>query len=76
MLHSIGHHVKVHKSIPAVGNERADIEIKDYVVLPHRRDTCLPPRPLILDFTMTHDRYGRSNVLRAHVRRKNREKQN
>jgi hypothetical protein len=26
------------------------------------RDNCLPPHPLILDFTMTHDLWGRSNV--------------
>jgi hypothetical protein len=26
------------------------------------QDNCLPPRPLILDVTMTHDRYGRSTL--------------
>jgi hypothetical protein len=43
--------------------ERGGIEIKDYVVLqkPQEQDNGLsPPRTLILDFTMTHTRYGRS----------------
>ena len=62
MLRSVGHRVKTHKVTPAAGNERGDIEIDNYVVLPRREDNLLPPRPLILDFTMTHDRYGRSNA--------------
>ena len=37
-------------------------EIKDYVVLPRGQDNCLPPHSMILDFTMSHDRYRRSNV--------------
>ena len=53
------YHMKI---TPAVGNERGDIEIKDYVVLPHGQDNCLPPCPLILDFTITHDRFGRSRL--------------
>ena len=61
MLGSVGHRVKVHKITRAVGNERGDIEIKDYVVLPRGRNNCLPRRLLILDFTMTHGRYGISN---------------
>ena len=32
--------------------------MKDCVVLPRGEDNRLPPRPLILDVTMTHDRYG------------------
>ena len=61
MSGSVGHLVKVHKITPTVGNERGDIEIKDYVVLPHGQDNCLSPRSLIVDFTMIHDRYGRSH---------------
>jgi hypothetical protein len=33
-LCSVGHRVKVHEVAPAAGNERGDIETKDYVVLP------------------------------------------
>ena len=42
---------------PVAGNERGDIEIDNYVVLPRGEDNLLKPRPLILDFTMTHDHY-------------------
>ncbi len=35
---------------------RGDIEVHDHVDLPRGQDTCLSPRPLILDVTMTHDR--------------------
>ena len=59
------HKVKIRKITPATGKERGDLEIKDYVVLqkPHEQDDRLPPpRTLILDFTMTHTRYGRSHV--------------
>ena len=31
-------------------------------VLPHGQYNYLPPHSLILDFTMTHDRFGRSHV--------------
>ena len=62
LLVSVGHRVKIHKITPAVGNERGDIEIKDYDVFPRGHDNYLPPRPLILDFTMMHDHYGRSHV--------------
>jgi len=62
MLRSVGHRVKTHKVTPAAGNERGDIEIDNYVVLPRGEDNLLPPRTLIMDFTMTHDRYVRSNV--------------
>ncbi len=40
--------------------ERTDIEIQDYVILPHGEDDKLPPRTLVMDVTMTHDRYGRT----------------
>ncbi len=60
----MGHRVK-YKITPATGKERSDVEIRDYVVLQKPRDVtdCLPPpRTLILDFTMTHTRYGRSQL--------------
>ena len=62
MLRSVGHRVKTHKVTPAVGNERGDIEIGKYIVLPRGQDNRLPPRPLLLDYTMTHDQFGRSNL--------------
>ena len=62
MLRSVGRRVKIHKVAPAVGNERGDAEIKDYVVLPRGEDNPLPPHPLMLDVTMTHDRYGRTTL--------------
>ena len=30
-LGSVGHRVKIHKITPTTGNERGDIEIKDYI---------------------------------------------
>ena len=45
--------------------ERGDIELKDYVVLQKPRDLtdCLPPPcTIILDFTLTHTRFGRSQL--------------
>ena len=36
-----GYRVKTHKITPAVGNECEDIEIKDYIVLPHGEDNNL-----------------------------------
>jgi hypothetical protein len=39
---------------------RGDIEIQDYVILPRGEDDRLPPRTLVMDVTMTHDRYGRT----------------
>ena len=56
MLRSVGHRVKTHKVTPA------DFEISKYIVLPRGQDNRLPPRPLLLDYTMTHDRFGRSNL--------------
>ncbi len=60
MLRSVGHRAKTHKITPAAGNERGDIEIQDYVFLPHGEDDRIPPRTLVMDVTMTHDRYGRT----------------
>ena len=65
ILGSVGHKVKIHKITPATGKERGDLEIKDYVVLQkpqEQADRLPPPSTLILDFTMTHTRYGRSHV--------------
>ena len=65
ILGSVGHKVKIHKITPATGNERGDLEIKDYVVLQkpqEQADRFPPPRTLIVDFTLTHTRYGRSHV--------------
>ena len=50
---SVGHRVKIHKITSVNGKEWGDLEIKDYVV---------SPRTLIMDFTLTHTRYGRSNL--------------
>ena len=61
----MGHRVKIHKITPATGKERGDLEIKDYVVLqkPQEQvDRLPPPRTLIMDFTLTHTRFGRSIV--------------
>jgi len=60
LLRSVGHRVKPHNVTPVVGDERGDIEIKDYVILPRGEDHRLPPHTLVMDVTMTHDRYGRS----------------
>ena len=65
ILGSVGHRVKIHKITPVTGEERGDLEIKDYVVLQKpqaQADRLPPPRTLILDFTMTHPRYGRSHL--------------
>ncbi len=65
ILGSVGHRVKIHKITPATGKERGDIEIKDYVVLQkpqEQTDHLPPPRTLIMDFTFTHTRFGRSQV--------------
>ena len=64
-LGSVGHRVKIHKITPATGKERGDLEIKDYVVLqnPQTQDNRLPPlHTLIVDFTMTHVRFGCSHL--------------
>ena len=47
------------------GQERGDVEIKDCVVLqkPQEQDNRLPPPcTLIMDFTLTHVRFGCSHV--------------
>jgi hypothetical protein len=66
LLGSVGHRVKIHKITPATGKERGDIElIIYYVVLQKPRDLsdCLPPpRTLIMDFTLTHKCFRRSQV--------------
>ena len=61
----MGHHVKIHNITPVTGKERGDLEIKDYVVMqkPQTQANRLPPpHTLILDYTMTHIRFGRSHV--------------
>jgi hypothetical protein len=60
LLLSVGHRVKTHRITPVAGNERGDIEIQDYVILTHGEDDRLPPGTLVMDVTMTHDRYGRT----------------
>ena len=47
---------------PATGKERGDLEIKDYVVMqkPQPQANRLP-HTLIMDYTMTHIRFGRSH---------------
>ena len=65
ILGSVGHRVKIHKITPPTGKERRDLEIQDYVVLQKpqtQADRLPPPRTLVLDFTMTHPRYGRSHL--------------
>ena len=52
--------LKPHRITPAADNERGDIEIKDYVILPPGEDDRIPPPTLVMDVTMTHDRYGRT----------------
>ena len=41
---------------------QGDIEIGKYIVLRRGQDDLLPPRPIQLDYTMTHDRFGHSNL--------------
>ena len=65
LLGSVGHKVKTHKITPVTGKDLGDMEIKDYKVLqkPQAQDNHLPPpRILIMDFTMTHVRFGRSHL--------------
>jgi hypothetical protein len=61
----VGHRVKIHNITSATDKERGDLEIKDYVVMqkPQPQATRLPPpRTLIMDYTMTHIRFGRSHL--------------
>ncbi len=60
LLRSVGHRVKTHKITPTPGHERGDIEIQDYLFLPYGEDDRIPPRTLVMDVTMTNDRYGRT----------------
>ena len=60
LLRSIGHRVKTHNVTSTDDNERGDIEIKDYAIFPRGEDDTLRPLTLVMDVTMTHDRYGRS----------------
>ena len=65
LLGSVGHRVKIHNITPATCKGRGDLEIKDYVVKekPQPQTTRFPPpRTLIMDYTMTHIRFGRSHV--------------
>jgi hypothetical protein len=62
LLGSVGHPVKIHKITSSSGNERGDIEIKNYVVFPCGQDNWWTPCPLIMDFTMILDRFGRSHL--------------
>ena len=65
LLGSVGHRVKIHNITPATGKKRGDLEIKDYVVLqkPQTQANRLPPpRTLIMDYTMTHIRFGGSHL--------------
>ncbi len=71
MPRSVGHRVKTHKVTPAAGNERGDVEIKDYVILTRGEDNRLPPRTLIMEVTMTHDRYGRNTAHQRHTHTQN-----
>ena len=65
LLGLVCHRVKIHKITPVTGKERDDLKIKDYVVLQNpqeQADRLPPPRTLIRDFTLTHTRFGHSNV--------------
>ena len=65
LLGSVGHRVKIHNITPTTGKERGNLEIKDYVVIqkPQPQATRLPPHhTLIMDYTMTHIRFGRSHL--------------
>ncbi len=55
---------KIHNITPATGKERGDLEIKDYVVIQKpqpQADQLPPPHTLIMDYTMTHVRFGCSH---------------
>ncbi len=64
-FHWVKIRVKIHNITPVTGKERGDLEIKDYVVMqkPQPQGNRLPPpRTLIMDYTMTHIRFGRSHL--------------
>ncbi len=61
----MGYRVKIHNITSVTGKERGDLEIKDYVVMqkPQPEANRLPPlHTLIMDYTMTHIRFGCSHV--------------
>lgn len=61
----MGHRVKNHNITTVTGKERGDLEIKDYVVMqkPQPEANRLPPpHTLIMDYSMTHIRFGRSQL--------------
>ena len=60
LLRSVGHRVTTHKVTSVTDHERGDIEIRDYVTLSRGEDNRIPPHTLLMDVTMTHDRYGRT----------------
>ncbi len=65
ILSSVDHRVKINNITPVTGKERGDVEIWDYVILQKPRDLtdCLPPPcTLILDFTLTHTCFGKSQM--------------
>ncbi len=65
LLGSVGHRVEIHKITPVTGKERGDLEIEDYVVIqkPQPQANRLPPpHTLIMDYTMTHIRFGCSHL--------------
>jgi hypothetical protein len=67
ILGSVGHRVKIHKITPAQGKERGDLEVRDYVILQKPQDgtdRLPPPRTLIMDFTLTHNRIGMFRPIR------------
>ncbi len=48
---------------PGTGKERGDVEIKDYVVMQKpQADRLPPPLTLIMDYTVTHVRFGLSHL--------------
>ena len=58
LFRSVGHRLNTHKVTPSTDNERVDVEIKDYVILPRGEDNRFPPHTLLMDDTMTHEHYG------------------
>ena len=61
LLGSVGHRVKIHKITSAIGKERGDIEIKDYIVLqkPHFvRNFCFVLGGLSRCFTVPYPLQG------------------
>jgi hypothetical protein len=59
LLRSVGHRVKTHRITPAPGNEGLTSRSR-IVSYSHTEKMIVSPRPLVMDVTMTRDRYGRS----------------